>query len=141
MGAAPRRCRHSIPSGDVVLCNVPPYNTQPWLATGVVLHAALLAQVGVRARIVRPIDPPFVVPPGVMHASSVTLTCDPSMDARIAAMGDAYEADAAFFDGIVDELVAGGERVIGLSVWRSNVDVSLEVAKLLKARDPGISVI
>jgi len=68
MGAAARPCRHSIPSGDVVLCNVPPYNTPPWLATGVVVHAALLAQVGLRTRVVRPIDPPFVVPPGVMHA-------------------------------------------------------------------------
>jgi hypothetical protein len=141
MGAAPRSCRHSIPSGDVVLSNLPPYNTQPWLATGVVLHAALLAQVGLRARIVRPIDPPFVVPRGVMHASSMTLTFDPSIDARIAAIDAEYGTDSAFFDGIVDELAAGGERIIGLSVWRNNVDVTLKVARRLKARDPRMFVI
>src|SRR5262245_2338812 len=93
VGAMPRPSRDSIPSGDVVLCNVPPYNTQPWLATGVVVHAALLAQAGLRARVVRPIDPPFVVPPGVMHASSLTLTFDPSIDARMATMDGEYAAD------------------------------------------------
>ena len=140
-GAVPRPCRHSIPSGDVVLSNLPPYNTQPWLATGVVVHAALLAQAGLRVRVVRPIDPPFVVPPGVLEGSLRTLSLDPSIHDRLETMEAEYAADSAFFDGIVDELVAGGERVIGLSVWRNNVDVTIEVAKLLKIRHPRIFVI
>jgi hypothetical protein len=141
VGAPPRSTRHSISSGDVVLSQAPPYNTQPWLAMGLVVHAALLGQAGMRARIVRPIDPPFLVPAGVMHASNVTMTRDPPIDHRMAAMDREYSADPAFFDGIVDELAAGGERVVGLSVWRNNVDVTLKVAKLLKARHPRIFIV
>jgi hypothetical protein len=126
----------SIASGDVVLCNLPPYNTQPWLSMGVVLHSALLAQAGVRARVVRPLEPPFVVPAAVMRASNVTMTFDPSMDERLATMAAAQAQEPRFFDALVEALLSGGERVIGLSVFRNNVDVTLHVARLVKERAP-----
>lgn len=133
--------RHSIDSGDVVLCNLPPYSTQPWLSMGVVLHAALLGEAGIRARVVRPIDPPFGVPEQVLDASLKTLCFDPSMHERLDAMEDAYRVVPDFFDRIVDELLAGGEDVVALSVFRNNVDVTLQVAKLLKSRRPTLLVV
>jgi radical SAM superfamily enzyme YgiQ (UPF0313 family) len=108
---------------------------------GVVLHHAMLADAGIRARVVRPLDPPFTVPDDVAHASLTTLTFDPPMGARLRAMSDAYDVGPTFFDSIVDDLLVGGERVIGLSVFRNNVDVSLQVAKLVKERRPSAIVV
>jgi radical SAM superfamily enzyme YgiQ (UPF0313 family) len=133
--------RHSIPKGDVVLCNLPPYSTQPWLSMGVVVHYALLARAGIRARVVRPIDSPFLVPPSAAHASLVTFTFDPSMDERMAAMENAYRVDPRFFDAMVDELLAGPEEVIGLSLFRNSADVSLWVARLVKERRPACFIV
>lgn len=140
VGSGPRPRRSTIPSGDVALCSVPPFSTQLWLAMGVILHAAQLAQAGVRVRVVRPIDPPFAVPRAVLQASMTTFTRDPAAATRRAAMDAAYVDTPAFFDGIVDELLSGAERLVGLSVWRNNVDVALHVARLLKARSPGTFV-
>ncbi len=140
-GVAARARRHSIPSGDVVLCSLPPYSTQPWLSMGVVLHSALLAQAGIRTRVVRPLDAPFVVPEGVADASLVTFARDPTIDQRLAAMDREYATSPAFFDEMVDELLAGGESVVGLSLFRNNADVSLQVARLLKLRKPEMRVI
>lgn len=138
-GATPSR--HSVPRGDVVLSSIPPYGTQPWLSMGVVLHHAMLAAAGIIARVVRPLDPPFTVPDDVAHSSLTTLTFDPPMAARLRAMSEAYETSPDFFDHIVDDLLLGGERVIGLSVFRNNVDVSLHVAKLIKERRPSAIVV
>jgi anaerobic magnesium-protoporphyrin IX monomethyl ester cyclase len=133
--------RHSIPSGDVVLSSLPPYSTQPWLNMGIVLHAALLAEAGIRARIVRPLDPPFVVPGPIEHASLVTFIFDPPLSERLEAMVQAYRASPGFFDDIVDTLLAGPEDVIGLSVYRNNVDVSLWIARLIKNKRPSVKII
>ena len=108
----PRSNRHSIASGDVVLCNLPPYSTQPWLSMGIVVHYALLAEAGIRARVVRPLDAPFSVPRAAAHASLVTFTFDPSVSERMAAMEAAYRAEPGFFDALVDELLVGPEEVI-----------------------------
>jgi hypothetical protein len=131
----------SIASGDVVLCNLPPYNTQPWLSMGVVLHSALLAQAGLRARVVRAIDPPFTVPDVVARASNHTMVFDPSMDERLAAMTAVHAKEPRFFEGLVEALLSGGERVVGLCVFRNNVDVTLHVARLLKERAPDRRVV
>jgi hypothetical protein len=133
--------RHSIRRGDVVLSNLPPYSTQPWLSMGVVVHYALLAQAGLRARVVRPVDPPFFVPRATADASLRTLTFDPPLAERMAAMERAYREAPAFFDGMVDELLAGPEEVVGLSLFRNNADVSLWAAKLLKERRPSAFVV
>ncbi|MFO0551555.1 MAG: radical SAM protein [Polyangiaceae bacterium] len=133
--------RHSIERGDVVLSNLPPYGTQPWLSMGVVLHAALLARAGIRARVVRPIDPPFIVPRAVALASDLTFALDPSIEERLAAMERAYRETPSFFDGIVTELLAGGESVVGLSLFRNNADVSFFVARLVKERSPSTLVV
>lgn len=108
---------------------------------GVVLHYALLAQAGIRARVVRPLDPPFLVPTGVAHASRVTLTFDPRIAERMAAMAREYRESPAFFDTIVDDLLAGSERVVCLSLFRNNVDVSLWIARLVKERRPSTYVV
>jgi hypothetical protein len=108
---------------------------------GVVLHYALLAQAGIRARVVRPLDPPFLVPTGVAHASRVTLTFDPPISERMAAMAREYRESPAFFDNIVDDLLAGSERVVCLSLFRNNVDVSLWIARLVKERRPSTFVV
>lgn len=140
-GRSNRGSRHSIPTGDVVLSSLPPYSTQPWLNTGIVLHMALLARAGIRARVVRPLEPPFVVPEPVNHASLVTFVFDPPMSERMDAMAQAYREAPAFFDNIVDVLLASSENVIGLSVYRNNVDVSLWIARLLKDKRPSAIVI
>lgn len=140
-GGAHRGSRHSIPNGDIVLSSLPPYSTQPWLNTGIVLHTALLARAGIRARVVRPLDPPFVVPERVNHASLVTFVFDPPMTERMDAMAQAYRETPGFFEGIVDDLLAGEETVIGLSVYRNNVDVSLWIAQLIKKKRPSTIVI
>lgn len=132
----PAGAKSSIESGDVVLCSLPPYSTQPWLSMGVVLHFGMLAEAGIRARVVRPIAPPFDVPDGVLQASLTTFVFDPAVEERMAAMEAAYAASPAFFDDIVDELVRGGEQIIALSVYRNNIDFSLLIAKLVKARRP-----
>ncbi len=133
--------RHSVERGDVVLCNLPPYYTQPWLSMGVVLHYALLAEAGIVARVVRPLDPPFSLPELAAHASLVTFTFDPTLQDRLQAMAEAYAAAPAFFDQMVDALLAGDEAVIGLSVFRSNVDVTLLVARLIKERRPHVRIV
>src|SRR5262245_61816556 len=103
---------------------------------GVVLHYALLAAAGIRARVVRPIGPPFAVPSEVLHASLVTFTFDPPLEDRLLALDRAYRTAPAFFDGMLAELCKGGERVFGLSIFRNNVDVSLWIARALKERRP-----
>lgn len=133
--------RSSVERGDVVLCNLPPYSTEPWLSMGVVLHAALLGRAGISARVVRPIDPPFFVPEAALHASLVTFTLDPPMDERLSAMDRAAREAPGFFEGMVSELLQGGEQVIGLSIFRNNVDVTLHVAKLLKARKSDLIIV
>lgn len=136
-----RTNRHSIPAGDVVLSSLPPYSTQPWLNTGIVVHSALLAQSGIRARVVRPLEPPFVVPDMVTHASLQTFIFDPPMTERIDRMEQAYRSSPAFFDEMVDTLLTSSEHVIGLSVYRNNVDATLWVARLLKEKRPHVRII
>lgn len=133
--------RHSIESGDVVLCNLPPYGTLPWLSTGLVAARSVLAAAGIRARVVRPFDRVDDVPEAALHASLVTFARDPAMPDRLAAMEAARAEAPSFFDRIVDALLHGPERVVGLSVFRNNVDVSLVVARLLKARRPAAMVV
>ncbi|MGZ3419705.1 MAG: B12-binding domain-containing radical SAM protein [Polyangiales bacterium] len=130
--------RHSIASGDVVLCNPPPYGTQPWLSMGVVLHHTLLADAGMRARVVRPLDAPFEVPSDIGHATNMTLTFDPTMEERLGAM---ERATPAFFERVVDDLLAGGESIVALSLFRNNSDVALHLARKIKERKPRIRVV
>ncbi len=136
-----RPSRHSIPSGDVILSSLPPYSTQPWLNMGIVVFSALLAEAGIRSRIVRPLDPPFVVPDLVAHTSLITFIFDPPVTERLARMEQAYQSSPAFFDDMVDTLLASVEQVIGLSVYRNNVDVTLWVARLLKEKRPLLRII
>lgn len=126
---------------DVTLCSLPPYGAQPWLSMGVVLHATLLKNAGLTVELVRPLAPPFMVPEPVQHASLVTFTFDPPMAERLAAMERADAAAPGFFSGLVDAVLASSPRVLGLSVFRNNVDVALHVARLVKARRPATRVV
>ena len=76
--------------------------------------------------------PPFALPEPVADASLVTLTFDPPIEARLAAMERAHRAAPGFFDQLVDEVLRGGEDVVGLSSFRNNADVTLHVARLIK---------
>jgi len=133
--------RHSIPAGEVVLVNLPPYSTQPWMSTGIVLLAGLLRREGVAARVVRAVASVGDVPAAVLEASFFTFLRDPTMAQRMDAMERAYAGAPAFFDGLLDALLVGPERVFAFSVFRNNVDVSLQVARLLKRRRPDCTVI
>lgn len=137
----PKGLRYSIPSGDMVLCNLPPYATQPWLSMGIVVHYAMLAEAGIRARVIRALDRPDATPKGVEDASLFTFLRDPSMDERMAAMDREYRATPAYFDGLVNDLLAGGERVVALCLFRNSVDVGLWVGKLLKQKRSDIFLI
>lgn len=128
--------RNSIPAGDVLLANLPPYNTQPWLSMGVVLHYALLASAGIRARVLRPIDPPFKLPSVIEDGLLATYLFDPTLDERIERIEQLYAACPEPFDDIVKAILAGGERFVGLSVFRNSVDFTLWIARLVKRASP-----
>jgi tRNA A37 methylthiotransferase MiaB len=133
--------RHSVPSGELVLCNPPPYGTQPWLSSGVVLHYGLLSEAGVCARVVRPAAPPFDTPAAVFEATVRTFLFNPSIASRMETMASIYSGDPGYFDAMVDELSKGGEKVYGLCAFRNNVDVVLWLARLLKDREPDSFII
>jgi radical SAM superfamily enzyme YgiQ (UPF0313 family) len=141
MNTPPRAARHSLPEGDVVLVHAPPHGTQPWIAMGVVLHHAILARAGIRPRVVRLLDHLDSVPRGVLESSMFTFLRDPSMDDRLAAMAREQANTPAFFEGMLDVLLAGPEKIFAFSLWRNNADVSLWLAKLLKERRPSSFVI
>ena len=133
--------RHSIPAGEVVLVNLPPYATQPWMSTGVVFLAGLLRREGVAARVVRAMAAVGDVPRAVLEASYATYLRDPTMAQRLDAMARADEAEPAFFAGLLDALLAGPERIFAFSIFRNNADASLHAARLLKQRRPACTVI
>jgi radical SAM superfamily enzyme YgiQ (UPF0313 family) len=108
---------------------------------GVVLHYASLARAGLQARVVRPLDPPFEVPPEVLHGSMVTFSLDPPMEERLGVMERAEAKHPEFFASLLDRLTAGPERVFGLSIFRNNVDLTLWVARMLKQRLPSAWIV
>ncbi|MBL8913007.1 MAG: radical SAM protein [Archangium sp.] len=126
---------------DVALISPPPYGAQPWLTMGVVLHATLLRNAGIDVEVLRLLNPPFAVPEPVQHASLVTFTFDPTMDERLELMERADAASPGFFDALVDAALKLSPRIVGLSVFRNNVDVALHLARRIKARSPSTRVI
>ncbi|MCC6873671.1 MAG: B12-binding domain-containing radical SAM protein [Sandaracinaceae bacterium] len=135
------RAFDSIPSGDVVLAVPPPYLSRPWLGAGLPLLAGLLANDGIRARIPRFLDDPYAVPEALVAAAHELQWGYLPLDERTARMRELAAREEAFFERLLDRLTAGGERVFGLSVWRTNVDVVLELARRLRDRDPDCTIV
>ena len=133
--------RNSIPAGDVVLAQLPPYGVQPWLSMGLVVLYDALARVGITSRVIRVLERLDDLPQGVVDASLATYLRDPPIHARLAAMEQAQDAAPGFFDQLLRGLLDGPEQVFALSLFRNNADLSLWVAKLLKQRRPSSFVI
>lgn len=131
----------SVPSGDVVLAVPPPYLSRPWLGAGLPLLSGLLAKDGIRARIPRFLVDPYAVPAALTFAAQELQWGYTPLEERLAGMRELARREATFFEGLLDRLTAGGERVFGLSVWRTNVDVVLELARQLRERKPDCFIV
>lgn len=124
--------RHSVPVGDVVLSIAPPYLMSPWMGMGIPLLHGVLAANGLRTRVVRFLDDPLDSPEDIVDASLTTLWSDPPLETRLQVIRAAADRHSAWFDAMLAELLAGPEKIFGFSVWRQNVDVTLELSRRLK---------
>lgn len=131
----------SLPSGDVVLGTPPPYLSHPWLGAGLPLIATLLAEHGVTARIARFLPNPYDVPEPMAQWAHDLQWTHPSLEERETWVRQFAQDEKALFDQLLARLLAGGERVFGLSIWRTNVDVTLELARQLRLAKPDALII
>src|SRR5262245_14523337 len=136
---APRR--HSVPAGDLVLAIAPPYLASPWMGIGVPLLHGVLAAEGLRARVVRFLDDPLDTPEDIVDTSTTTLWGDPTFEERMEAIGRLAVRHAAWFDRMLDLLLAGPEKIFGFSIWRHNADVTFELTRRLKAARPDCIIV
>jgi hypothetical protein len=128
-------------AGDVVLASTPPYKGSWGLAMGIPLVSALLEQVGITSRIVRFEHFPKNAPPEIIALREATMWGDDTVPERMSRIRAAARRNRPFFDLMLSRLLAGTERVFGFSVWRVNVDVTLELARQLKEHRPEALVI
>jgi radical SAM superfamily enzyme YgiQ (UPF0313 family) len=122
--------------GDIVLATPPPYLSQPWLGAGPPLLAALLKKGGIETRIARLLERPYDVPRELYDHGQLLEWTHPTLEARFSWTASFVREHPGFFEGMIQRLLAGGERIIGLSAWRPNVDVVLELARQIKLRAP-----
>lgn len=127
---------HSIPQGDLVLAMLPPVQAMNWLAMGVVRLAGILEQHGLQVRVTRVLPDWRDLPAAVVEAGFETVSRALPLELRLERARAAVDAQPGLLDTMVDALLAGPERVFGLSVWRNNVDLSLLIAQRLKQRRP-----
>jgi radical SAM superfamily enzyme YgiQ (UPF0313 family) len=107
-----------------------------WLAMGIPLLSTLLEQAGISARVVRFQDAHNAAPPEILALTNRTLWADAPLEVRLEAMAATAVREPEFFELLLSRLLDGPERVFGFSVWRMNVDVTLEAARQLKQRRP-----
>src|SRR5262249_46462749 len=119
----------------------PPYPLLPWMGAGIPVLATLLLREGIRSRVVRLLDDPAGTPSDIVATCELTQWGERSLDERRAAMAIVAARHSDFFDRMVEVLLDGPENVFGLSTYRHNSDVALELARRLKERRPGCYVI
>jgi len=128
-------------SGDIVLASTPPYMLGGWLPMGIPLIGTLLEQVGITSRVVRFQDAPSSPSPDIVDLIYMTLYGDPPLAQRLDRIRAVAAREAAFFELVLSRLLAGPERIFGLSAWRMNADVTLEVARQLKEQRPDALIV
>lgn len=128
-------------SADIVLASTPPYMLGGWLPMGIPLIGALLEQEGITSRVVRFQDAPSHPPAQIVDLIYDTLYRNPSIGSRLSRINEIADGDVGFFDLVLSRLLAGPERIFGLSAWRMNTDVTLEVARRLKRERPEALII
>jgi hypothetical protein len=133
--------RHSVPEGDLVLAIAPPYLASPWMGIGVPLLHGVLAAESLTARVVRFLDDPLDTPEDIVDTCTTTLWGDPTFDERMTAMRRLADRHGAWFDRMLELLLAGPEKVFGFSIWRHNADVTIELTRRLKAARPDCIII
>ncbi|MCC6873670.1 MAG: hypothetical protein IT378_05105, partial [Sandaracinaceae bacterium] len=126
---------------DVVLGMLPPYEASPWLGMGLVLVRGLLHEAGIEARIQRFLDDPTQSPEPVIEASLETAWKEPSLEARLARAGKVVDENPEWSQPLLHTLAGAPERVVGLSVWRHNADVTLELTRRLRAMRPDATIV
>lgn len=132
---------HSVASGDLVLSVMPPFFHATWLGAGLVRIAHVLGQHALVPRVVRPREDVRHVPLELTHAALAALSLAEPIGARTEATERLAETHGEFFDDLLQQLLAGPERVFAFSVWRTNVDVTLEVCRRLKAARPDAFIV
>lgn len=126
----------------VALSVLPPYDVvASGLPFGVLLVHSCLRQAGIPSRVVRAVDAGVDIPAPIVRESmfSVLSSIEPVERARMT--GEAAEGCREYVDAIVDRFVTGRERVIGFSVWQTNVDFTLEICKRIKRRRPEVIIV
>ena len=103
---------------------------------GVVLLSGHLREAGLRARVVRPQDPPFSLPKVIEEATERGYLFGRTREARVELMWAEYQKNPGFFEPLVDRILAGGERVIALCAFVNSADVTLVLARIIKQRRP-----
>jgi len=125
----------------IALAMLPPYEASPWLSMGLVLIRGLLAEAGISAHILRLLDDPTASPEAVIDTSAHTAWSSPPLEERLARIGDIAHAHAPFFQSLLDQLATLEQPILGLSVWRHNADVTLEITRRLKLLRPDLTIV
>lgn len=125
----------------VVLGMLPPYEASPWLGMGLVLVRGLLHEAGIASRIQRFLDDPTQSPEAVVEASLLTAWKEPALEERLARAREIVDTNPEWAQPLLHTLAAAPEPVVGLSVWRHNADVTLEVARRLRELSPDKTIV
>lgn len=114
----------------MLLTVLPPFFHPMWLGGGVVRLHHILRGNDIDVRVVRVLDD--LDPPAAIRESALrTLALDRPWAQRVAEQQRLHDEHPAFYDGILRSL-RGAEAVL-LSVWRTNVDVTAHIARILRA--------
>jgi hypothetical protein len=133
--------RYPDPVSSVVLATLPPFFHYTWLGAGVVRLAHILNDNGVPTRLIRPLADLNAVPEDIRLSSLATLALDVPLATRMARLAEAAAQHPALFAEILDRLLSGGEGVVALSIWRTNVDLTLQVCQMIRQRRPEVRII
>lgn len=133
--------RQSRPEGDLVLAVLPPFFNHNWLGAGIVRIAHMLTGNGISPRIPRLFETQGCFPESVVMASHRTSALDIELSTRLETIRAIVPTEPDFFNQILDGLLAGPERLFAFSVWRTNVDITLEICRQIKEKRPEASII
>jgi hypothetical protein len=133
--------RSSIPSGDLVLANLPPYLEKMWLIVGLPYLAGILRdEAGIRARIPNVYDDALRLPAELADSGLESHLFDLTPDERRARLMGVIRGYDAVIEHLLDTLTSGGENVFGFSTFMMNAEFTIEVTRRLKERRPSCLV-
>lgn len=126
---------------DIALAALPPFFHDNWLGAGVVRLWHALRSSGIPVRLVRPLDDLTAIPEEIRLAALETLALDVPLAARLARLRAAAQRHPVLLESILERLLSGETSVVALSVWRTNVDLTLQVCQMIRQRRPEVRII